>query len=139
MAQIANIVINDGKATPVAHTFGPVTSSDPNGVAVWTDRATGVAVGFPVLTMKLRAPSKGSRNYKLTSKVKLPVLNVTSPSTGTGIQPLPSVAYNIEANIEFVLPEASLLADRKDFFAFVKNYLANAVWTSAVENYEEVF
>jgi hypothetical protein len=139
MAAIANIVINDGKATPVAHTFAPVTSSDPNGVAVWTDRATGVAVGFPVINMKLRAPSKGSRSYKLTAKVKLPVLNVTSPSTGTGIQPLPSVAYNIEANIEFLMPEASLLADRKDFFAFVKNYLANAVWTAAVENYEEVF
>lgn len=139
MAAIANIVINDGKATPVAHTFAPVTSSDPNGVAVWTDRATGIAVGFPVITMKLRSPSKGSRNYKLTSKVKLPVLNVTSPSTGTGIQPLPSVAYNIEANIEFVMPQASLLADRKDFFAFVKNFMANAVWTSAVENYEEVY
>ncbi len=139
MAQIANIVINDGKATPVAHTFAPVTSSDPNGVAVWTDRASGVAVGFPVVTLKLRAPVKGSRVYKLTSKVKLPVLNVTSPSTGSGIQPLPSVAYNIEANIEFVMPEASLLADRKDFFAYVKNYLANAVWTQAVENLEEVY
>lgn len=139
MAAIANIVINDGKTTPVAHTFAPVTSSDPNGVAVWTDRATGVAVGFPILSLKLRAPSKGSRNYKLTSKVKLPVLNVTSPSTGSGIQPLPSVAYNIEANIEFLMPEASLLADRKDFFAFVKNYLSNAVWTAAVENYEEVY
>jgi hypothetical protein len=139
MAAIANIVINDGKATPVAHTFAPVTSSDPNGVALWTDRSTGVAVGFPVISLKLRAPSKGSRNFKLTSKVKLPVLNVTSPSTGSGIQPLPSVAYNIEANIEFLLPEASLLADRKDFFAFVKNYMANAVWTAAVENYEEVF
>lgn len=139
MAAIANIVINDGKTTPVAHTFAPVTSSDPNGVAVWTDRSTGVAVGFPILTMKMRAPFKGSRNYKLTAKVKLPVLNVTSPSTGTGIQPLPSVAYNIEGNIEFLLPEASLLADRRDFFAYVKNYMANAVWTAAVENYEEVF
>ncbi|DAD50015.1 coat protein [ssRNA phage Gephyllon.4_21] len=139
MAAIANIVINDGKASPVAHTFAPVTSSDPNGVALWTDRATGIAVGFPVISLKLRQPTKTSRVFKLSSKVKLPVLNVTSPATGTGIQPLPSVAYNIEANIEFSMPEASLLADRKDFFAFVKNYMANAVWTAAVENYEEVF
>ncbi len=139
MSAIANIVINDGKATPVAHTFAPVTSSDPNQVAVWADRATGIAVGFPVLSFKLRAPVKGSRAYRLSAKVKYPVLNVTSPSTGTGIQPLPSVAYNIEANVEFTIPEASLLADRKDFFAFVKNYMANAVWTSAVENYEDVY
>jgi len=139
MSAIANIVINDGKATPVAHTFSPVTSSDPNQVAVWTDRITGIAVGFPTLSFKLRAPLKGSRNFRLTAKVKYPVLNVTSPSTGSGIQPLPSVAYNLEANLELVLPEASLLADRKDFFAFVKNYMANAVWTSAVENYEDVY
>lgn len=139
MSAIANIVINDGKATPVAHTFAPVTSSDPNQVAVWTDRATGISVGFPVLSFKLRAPVKGSRNYRLSAKVKYPVLNVTSPSTGTGIQPLPSQAYVLEANLELVMHEASLLADRKDFFAFVKNYMANAVWTSAVENYEDVF
>lgn len=139
MSAIANIVINDGKATPVAHTFAPVTSSDPNGVAVWTDRVSGIAVGFPVLSFKLRAPVKGSRVYRLTAKVKYPVLNVTSPSTGTGIQPLPSVAYNIEANIDFVIPEASLLPDRKDFFAFVKNYMASATWTQAVEQYEDVF
>lgn len=139
MAQITNIVINDGKATPVAHTFAPVTSHDVNGVAFWTDRSGGIAVGFPELSFKLQTPSKGSRNYKLTGKVSLPVLNITSPSTGTGIQPLPSVAYSMIAEVKMTIPEASLLADRKDFFAFVKNYLTNAVWTAAVENYEEVF
>lgn len=139
MAAIANIVINDGKATPVAHTFAPVTSHDMNGVAYWTDRSSGVAVGFPELSFKLQTPTKGSRNYKLTGKVSFPVLNVTSPSTGTGIQPLPSVAYAMIADVKLTIPEASLLADRKDFFAFVKNYLANAVWTVAVENYEEVY
>ena len=139
MAQIANIVINDGKATPVAHTFAPVTSHDANGVAIWTDRSTGVAVGFPELSFKLASPSKASRNYKVTAKVTLPVLNVTSPSTGTGIQPLPSVAYSLIADVKLTIPEATLLADRKDFFAYVKNFLANAVWTAAVENYEEVF
>jgi hypothetical protein len=139
MAQIANIVINDGKTTPVAHTFAPVTSHDANGVAIWTDRSTGVAVGFPELTLKVQVPTKASRNYKITGKVSLPVLNVRSPSTGTGIQPLPSAAYALIADVKLTIPEASVLADRKDFFAFVKNYLANAVWTAAVENYEEVY
>lgn len=139
MAQIANIVLNDGKATPIAHTFAPVTSNDANGVAIWTDRSTGVAVGFPEVTLKIASPTKSSRNYKISGKVTLPVLNVTSPSTGSGIQPLPSVAYNLVAEVKLTLPEASLLADRKDFFAFTKNFVANAVWTAMVENYEDVF
>jgi hypothetical protein len=140
MAQIANIVLNDGQSTPVAHTFAPVTSHDTNGVAVWTDRASGIAVGFPVISFRLRDPLKGSRAYRLTAKIRVPVLDVTSPSTGTGIQPAPSVAYACEANIEFILPERSVLQNRKDILAYAVGLMGNAaVMKAAVETYEQVF
>lgn len=140
MANIANVVINDGQTTPVAHTFAPVTSRDETGVAIWTDRSSGIPVGFPVLSFKMRMPSKGSRNYRVTAKVRVPTLDVTSPSTGTGIQPAPSVAYATEVNVEFILPERATLQNRKDALAYVKNFLANAaVVTAAVENLENVF
>jgi hypothetical protein len=42
--------------------------------------------------------------------------------------------------MDFVLPERSTLAQRKDLLAFAKNYLANAsVITAAVENFETVY
>ena len=139
MSAIAPIVINDGQSTPVAHTFAPVTI-DAQGVAKWADRATGISVGFPGLSYSLKNPSGQSRSYKMTAKVTLPVLEQTSPSTATGIQPAPTVAYNCIANIELVLPERSTLADRKNLIAFVRNYLANAaVITAGVENYETVY
>lgn len=139
MSAIANIVLNDGLATPVAHTFAPVTI-DQNGVAKWADRSGGISVGFPVISYGLKNPSTGSRSYKLTAKVIYPVLEQTSPSTATGIQPAPTVAYNLIANVELVLPERSTLADRKNLIAFVRNYLANAaVITAGVENYESVY
>lgn len=139
MSAIANIVINDGQATPVAHTFAPVTI-DAQGVAKWADRSGGISVGFPVLTYSLKDPKSGSSSYKLTAKVVLPVLEQTSPSTATGIQPAPTVGYNLIANIELVLPERSNLQDRKNLIAYVRNYLANAaVITAGVENYETVY
>lgn len=138
MSAIAALTLNDGATTPVAHTFNPV-SIDSVGVAKWADRVGGIALGFPMVSFALRSPSKTSRNYKLTAKVWTPILEVTSPSTATGIQPAPTKAYDILATIEIVLPERSTVAERKNLIAYLKNFLANAVITSAVENLETVY
>lgn len=139
MAAIANVVINDGLATPVAHTFAPVTI-DAQGVAKWADRSGGISVGFPTLSYSLKNPTGNSKSYKMTAKVTLPVLEQTSPSTSTGIQPAPVVGYNLIANVEMVLPERSTTQDRKNLLAYVKNFMANAsVVTAGVENYETVY
>lgn len=140
MPAIAAVAINDGQATPVAHTFSPV-NIDSMGIAKWADRSGGIALGFPTLTFMQKSPSpKGARNYKTSIKVVLPVLEATSPSTSTGIQPAPTKAYDLIANIEFVLPERSTLAQRNDLLAYVKNFLANAtVVTPAVQSFESVY
>jgi hypothetical protein len=139
MSAIAPIVINDGQATPVSHTFAPVTI-DAQGVAKWADRVGGISIGFPTLSYSLKNPNGQSKSYKLTAKVTLPVLEQTSPSTATGVQPAPMVGYTLIANVELVLPERSTLADRKNLIAFTRNYLANAaVITAGVENYETVY
>lgn len=138
MAQLANIVINDGQTTPVAHTFSPV-NIDMNGVAKLADRSGGISIGFPTLTLSVRTPSKGSPNYKIVGRVTVPTLEATSPSTATGIQPAPTVAYACLATIEFILPERCTLAERSNLLAYVKNYLANANWTTAVQTYEAIY
>lgn len=138
MSAIAPLTIADGKATPVTHTFSPV-NIDQQGVARFADRSGGVAIGYPVISQSLRAPVKGSRNYRLTAKVVVPVLEQTSPSTATGIQPAPTKAYDLAFNCEFILPERSSAADRKDILAYAKNYLANAVMTNAVIDFESIY
>lgn len=138
MTAIATLTLADGVATPVNHTFSPV-NIDQAGVSKWADRSGGIALGFPVVSFSIRPPLKGSRVYKLMAKVVCPVLEVTSPSTATGIQPAPTKAYDLTASVEMTLPERSTLAQRKDLLAFVKNYLANAVITSAVESFESVY
>jgi len=139
MTAIAALTINDGAATPVAHTFSPV-NIDATGVAKWADRSSGIALGYPVVTFSMRQPNKASRNYKVTTKVVYPVLEQTSASTATGIQPAPTKAYDLVFNGEFILPERSTLAQRNDLFAYVKNYFANAaVVPPAIQNFESVY
>jgi hypothetical protein len=138
MAAIANLVLTDAAGTPVNHTFGPV-NVDPQGVAHWADRSGGIALGFPTANFSLRPPNKQTRNYKLTLKVVTPVLEVTSPSTSTGIQPAPTKAYDLTAVVEMVLPERSTLQQRKDLAAFMRDYLSEAIITSAIENFEAIY
>lgn len=138
MSAIAAVVLADGVATPVNHTFNPV-NIDSAGIARWADRAGGIALGFPTVTFAVRSPSKTNRNYKVTAKVVTPVLEVTSPSTATGIQPAPTKAYDLFATVEFVLPERSTLAQRKDLLAYMKNFLAHSTVVNAIESFESVY
>lgn len=139
MTAIAALTLNDGQATPVAHTFSPV-NIDQNGVAKWADRTGGIALGYPIVTFSMRMPTKAQRNYRVTVKVVTPILEQTSASTATGIQPAPTKAYDLTFNGEFILPERSTLAQRNDILAYVKNYLANAaVVPPAIQNFESVY
>lgn len=140
MTAIAALTLADGQATPVNHTFSP--ADIVNGVASYEDRSGGIAIGFPKVTVSVKAPTQkgaGNRNYRVIAKVTLPVLEQTSPSTATGIQPAPIVAYNLIGNVEIVLPERSTLAQRNDALAYVKNLLANAVFTNGVQNFERIY
>lgn len=146
MPALAAITINDGAATPVAHTFNP-SGPDKNGVNYLYDRSGGIAIGFPAISIDLREPapatagrsSSSERVYRATAKVVLPVLEVTSASTGTGIQPAPTKAYDVVFKAEFILPERSTLQNRKDVMAFAKNLLATSVLTSLVQDLESIY
>lgn len=138
MSAFAPIILADGQSTPVNHTFSPV-NIDPVGVATLADRSGGIAIGFPVLSLLVRPSTKTSRNYKVSGKILVPTLEVTSPSTSTGIQPAPTKAYDCMGTIEFVLPERSTVLERANVLAYMKNALANANFTNAIVNFESVY
>jgi hypothetical protein len=102
----------------------------PQGVASWVDRSGGIAIGYPRLTMSVRPPTKASRIYKVTMKLVLPTLEVTAPSTSTGIQPAPTKAYDCTAVLEFFLPERSTAAERRLLFDRVNTLFARNVHAS---------
>jgi len=112
--------LTNDAAVGVTNTFNP-TGIDANGVATYEDSSGGISVGNPRLSIQLRRPNKTNRNYKLTLKLFVPTLEVTSPSTGSGIQPAPTKAYDLAHIQEWILPERSTAAERIAFSKLVQS------------------
>lgn len=132
MAAVADIVISDAQATPVAHTFTPARQSGD--IFTWTDRVAGVVAGFRVISIGTRFATIANSGQKVTIKIVDPRLAQTSPSSGSGVQPNPVAAYSTMATIEFLLPPAADLQARKDILAYVKNLLANSQVTAMIQD-----
>jgi len=131
MANQANIVINDGATTPVAHTFTPV-NVNADGVAKYSDKALGVPIGYPIVTLQSKEPTKQNRSFRVVGKVALPSLEQVAGSANTGFTPAPVVAYTSYFNFDFSLPDRTSVQNRKDILAYAKNLLATALATSLV-------
>jgi hypothetical protein len=136
MTAFADLTLNDGQATPVAHTF---KARRIDGIiAKYQDISGGIAIGYPMVTISSREPVNGSENYKVSAKVILPVLETISGTSYAGIVASPTLAYNLTFTGEFILPSRSTLAVRKDILAYAKNLLSNAVVTAVVQDLDFV-
>ena len=137
MPAIGNLVINDGQTTPVAHTFAPVTIQGT--IAKYADRSGGIPVGFPVIWLDAREPKSGSALWKCSMTIMVPTLEQTSPSTASGIQPAPTVAYFHTTKIDWLFPVRGALQERKNQRSFTYNLLAHATVIAMLENMEAVY
>lgn len=136
MPAIQNVVINDGQATPVAHTFAPAKIVAD--YALLEDRSSGVFVGFNKLSFQMQRPTgkaTGGRNIKLEAKVETPKLE-TLGSAASGYTPPPTVAHRPVWTTGFTFPERCSLQDRKDLLAYAKGVMNSAEMAKAVEDYE---
>lgn len=140
MAQAANIVINDGQTTPVAHTFYYVPLA--GNVASFEDRAGGIYIGYNQIKLSINRPAP-NRSAKTVANQHINVhITVATPKMETlgtgdnGLMPPPTVSYRPICDIKFALPERCNVADRKDLLAYVRNLLSNAQIVSAVQDYE---
>lgn len=135
MPAIANMVINDGQTTPVAHTFQPAKSTAD--YSMYEDRISGTYIGFGKLHLTMVRPKGESkvanRNLKVVVGIEVPVLE-TLGNSDAGITPPPTVAHKPMVKVEFTLPERATLQQRKDLRAYVMNAMAHAVIVDAVDN-----
>lgn len=138
MGQIAAITLTDGATTPVNRVFSPSKRIDEK-TYLWLNRASGIAIGFDRLAIMQRPGENGKGAAKVTIKLVTPILEQTSPSTATGIQPAPTVAYEPFCSIDFVLPDRSVKQDRKNLLAMIRDGLNEAVITALIEDYDFVY
>lgn len=131
MSGIASITINDGKATPVAHTYNPI-KSEP---ATYREAVAGVAqVGQGRLAVASKLTSQPAGMNRVNVKLELPVLE-TAAANGSysGYIAGPGVAYTTTVNVDFILPNRGTEAERKDLRVLLINALQNAQITDAVD------
>lgn len=110
-------------------TFSPA-GTDRNGVAWWEERSGTYRIGFPRFSMSHRAPTKTSRIDRVQAKLELPVLESVAGDDSNGFTPAPVVAYTLTANIEFLLPDRSSVADRTRLMGGLISLLSKTVTAS---------
>lgn len=133
MAAQAALVLNDGQATPVARTFS-ARGADMK-LAKWTDVSGGIGIGMGEVTLSNSQQSGSNSSYKVEGRITIPTMEVVSGSDG-GYTPVPKVAFNSFAKVEIVMPNRASLQERKNILAYVKNFVAHAVFTSTVVDFD---
>lgn len=137
MAIRGTIVLTDAASTPVNRSYFPTQSSD--GLITWRDRTQAIFIGQNRLTVTQRMANRNSKATKVTWKLETPILEQTSPSTATGIQPSPTVAYTPLVSIDFVMPDRSTLQERKDLLAQIRDLLNEAVVTNQIHDFDLIY
>lgn len=137
MSAIATIAISDAQATPVVHNFVAARQGLQgafNSLAEYEDRSIGIPVGFNRLTLTWSRPQPQRRSYRLNVKMELPILEVVSNSTVSGIAPAPTVAYKTMAQADLVIPERASVQARKDLIKMFRASLADVQVAKIVED-----
>lgn len=134
MGAIATLSLND--SVPGAHSFDPTRAGEV--LAVYHDKVDGVMAGYPSITLGNRTPNQANGNYKVTVRIRIPVLE-TAATAASGFTPGPTVAYTLSANMDFVIPSRATELERDDLLAYSKNLLAHAVIDSAVVDMDNPF
>lgn len=129
MPAIAALSINDGQATPVAHTFSPVTTD--GSVAKWADRSPSIPSGFRTISYEVAEPSGSRTTHKLQGGFMIP--------TVATVDSVDQVVRYSSAQVTLNIHPDATLQERKDILAYVANFFGNANVKSSVENLEPFY
>lgn len=115
----ANIVINDGQASPVAHTFQPQDRVPAGGGVVFQDIAGGVPDAYP--TIILRGQMSPNGVFRAWRMIEVPVMETVSGTNAQGYQALSKRAMVLRARTEYTIDARASLAARNDLIAYDRN------------------
>lgn len=142
-SKCGDTVLTTDAAVGVDKTFDPVGYTAP-GIARYEDRSGGIQVGYPVLTLGVRRPSKASAISRVSLKLVVPTLEQLAPST------VWTKAYDNTGMMDFLLHQRSTLAERQALFRYMMSLFfatinasdgsptdaTGAALKAAIENFE---
>lgn len=132
MSAQANITINDGATTPVAHVFSPKGAKSVavgKDVAIWRDQSPTQAVGYLSITEQHSAANaNGVEKFRYV--IDVPVLE--TPGSGGAFVPPPTKAFSAVAVVEVWTNVRASDQDLKNIVAYVKNFTATTYFADAI-------
>jgi hypothetical protein len=129
MPAIAALTVNDGAATPAAHTFN--FSGRKANVVKWADRTSITPAGYRYITHEVREPASATGANRIFMGFSQPV-----EATADGVT---SVVRVNSAQVILNLSQQSTLQEKKDLLAYVVNTLGLASMKTSVENLEPFY
>lgn len=129
MPALGNIVLNDAAATPVAHTFTPVTTN--GSLAELANRSAATPRGYENLRLELLKPAGGATAYRLRVGFNDPV-----EATVDGVV---QVVRNNSASLTLNFSPDSTAQERKDTLKMMAELFAHATVKTMVENLEPIY
>ena len=137
MPAVNTIIISDGAATPVAHTFSP-QGQDAKGVW-WFEQTTpspANPLGAKRISVSLRRSLTNGPSLNTKAKVVIglwvPTLETVGNTSG-GFPPPPTLSYSQDVRIEFTLPERGTEQERKDTRTLCRNLMGDVQIVNCVE------
>lgn len=103
-----------------------------SGSARWMEKSGGVGTSFAPLTLRVVPPAAGVKNYRVQSKMLVPVVaddNSTCACDGEFLR-------QIGGDISITVANGSTLAERQDFYERFKAWVGSTQFKAAVENLE---
>jgi len=123
------LTVNDGLATPAAHTFAPQSTN--GSVAKWADRSPSIPAGYRTISHELAEPNGNRTVNKITMGFMNPVV--------VAVDGVDTVVRYSSAKVELNIHPQSSLQERKDLLAYVANTLGLATVKTSVENLEPFY
>lgn len=141
MANIANIVVFDGAATPVAHTLVPVEVSKENGLiqASWREQIATLPTEAQVrVEMKQRRLKSGV--VETRTRVSVPVMESVSGQNAAGYTAAPKVAFeDAYEEVSYAHPRSTITSRRiaKQILTNLSNNVSTTVAAATAGVFDE--
>nr|URG15364.1 MAG: coat protein [Leviviridae sp.] len=129
MPATAALTVNDGQASPAAHTFA--VNGTTGTKATWLEKSAGVTIGYIRLDHEVR-------NAKSPTAADRVIVNIAMPTVATVDGSSKRVRLS-SAQVVFNHSQESTLAERKDLVAYVINALSNAAVKPTLYDVEPFF
>lgn len=132
MPAIGNVTINDGQATPLAHTFTAITPQSGTTPSLWSDLSVAVEEQRPTLSAVVRKASGNSKRSKAIQTIVVPLVRTDTNGNASAVD---YMSFRIEGTI----PSIATDVEKKNAWAYAKNFFSTTIVSQAVIDGQQQF